>query len=49
MWGNMASSPGDKSPGYHWTPLTGLNNLDAKTKPDNAEFDFEIDLSPEMT
>jgi hypothetical protein len=32
----MASSPGDKSPGYHRTPLTGLNNLDAKTKPDNA-------------
>jgi len=34
----MASHPGDESPGYMRTPLTGLKNLDAKTKPDNAEF-----------
>src|SRR6266568_2383290 len=30
-WRNMASHPGDKSPGYMRTPLTGLNSLDAKT------------------
>jgi hypothetical protein len=30
-WGNMAYHPGDKSPGYLRTPLTGLKNTDAKT------------------
>jgi len=33
----MAYHPGDKSPGYIRTPLTGLKNIDAKTKPDNAD------------
>ncbi len=32
----MAYHPRDESPGYIRKPLTGLNNLDAQTKPDNA-------------
>ena len=35
-WGNSAFHPGDKSPGYIRTPVTGLNDSDAKTKPDDT-------------